>query len=223
MHAPAPISFYEILTLIVIFLSSLAILVATLIVVLRKRQTKAVTFEAIHISDLIKLILSILSFVTVCITLILLVLQNRVIVMQTQFSYQSVESSVFGSITSHALASDELFINNPHLRPYFFSGKDLTENDPIYHQVYGTAEFYLDYFDSLSTQLRKYPHLWRYEKDSWEANIIDMFAWTPALCRFLEANKDWYGDNLFALKKAGEEKRRRGETRQKLYRPRPQG
>ncbi|MDP3183027.1 MAG: hypothetical protein Q8M54_09470, partial [Desulfobaccales bacterium] len=60
MRPPPPISFYDILIYVVIFLASMAVMLATVIFVLRKRQSKVVTFEAIHISDLIKLILSIL-------------------------------------------------------------------------------------------------------------------------------------------------------------------
>ncbi len=218
MRPPPPISFYDILIYVVIFLASMAVMLATVIFVLRKRQSKVVTFEAIHISDLIKLILSILSFVTVCITLILLVLQNRVIVMQTQYASQSVESNVFGNITNQALNADDICLRFPEVRPYFYAGRDITQSDPLYDRVYAAAEYLLDYFDSLSTQLKKYPQLWRYEKDSWEANIIDMFAWSPVLCRYLEANKDWYNDNLLVLKKAGEMKRQKGAKRENLYR-----
>ena len=214
----SPISFYDILVYVVVFLSSLAIVLATLIFVLRKRQNKVVIFEAMHISDLIKLILSILSFVTVCITLILLVLQNRVIVMQTQYASKSVESNVFGSVTTQNLTSDEICLRYPEIRPYFYSGRDITPSDPLYDRVYAAAEYLLDYYDSLATQLKKYPHLWRSEKGSWEANIIDMFAWSPPLCRYLEVNKEWFNDDLLVLKKAGEMKRQKGTKPQDLYR-----
>jgi hypothetical protein len=176
-----------------------------------------VKFEAMHISELIKLILSVLSFVTVCVTLILLILQNRVIVLQTAYTSQSVQSNVFGSVTTQNIMTDEICLKNPELRPYFYSGKELTEKDPLYHQVCAAAEYLLDYYDSLATQLRRYPSLWRHEKGSWEANIIDMFAWSPILCRYLEANQAWYNDDLLALKKAGEAKRQKGSARQRIY------
>ena len=82
-----------------------------------------------------------------------------------------------------------------------------------------TAEYILDYFDSQSTQLKKYPHIWRTEKGAWEANITDMFAWSPVLCRYLEANKEWYGDDLLILKNAAEKKREDGARRQILPPP----
>jgi hypothetical protein len=64
------------------------------------------------------------------------------------------------------------------------------------------------------SQLKKYPNLWRFEKNAWEANIIDMFAWSPALCQYLEMNKEWYDEELMGLKTAGEANRRQGCVKQ---------
>ena len=138
-----------------------------------------------HISELIKLIVSVASFVTVCITLILLVYQNHTIVLQTRYSWQSVENNVFGIVTNQTLAEDQLFVNAPELRPYFYHGKLITPDDPLAEKVKAAAEYLLDYFDSQATQLKKYPNLWRSEKDAWEANIIDQFAWSPVLCWYV--------------------------------------
>jgi hypothetical protein len=46
-----------------------------------------------------------------------------------------------------------------------------------------------------------------------------MFAWSPVMCRYLEANKAWYDDYLMILKTAGEKKRDNGGRRQILSRP----
>jgi hypothetical protein len=134
--------------------------------------------------------------------------------MQTKFNLQSVESNVFSTMTNQSLASDDVFLRYPELRPYFYSGKALVENDPLADKVKSAAEYYLDYFESLTTQLKKYPNIWRFERNAWEANIIDMFAWSPALCHYLEINKEWYDDELIGLKKAGEAKRRQGYAKQ---------
>ena len=214
MNLPGPIGFSEVMILVVFIAASIAVIITILIFMLRKREAKSVRFDPMHISDLIKLIVSLASFVTVCVTLFFLVLQNRTIVLQTKFNLQSVESTVFSTMTNQSLASDEVFLKYPELRPYFYSGKTLMENDPLAEKVKSAAEYYLDYFESQTTQLKKYPHIWRFEKNAWEANIIDMFAWSPALCQYLEINKDWYDEELMELKKAGEAKRRQGYTKQ---------
>jgi hypothetical protein len=214
MNLPGPISFFEVMILVAFIAAFITITIITLILVLRKRGTKSVKFDPMHISDLIKLIVSVASFVTICVTLFFLVLQNQTIVIQTKFNLQSIESNVFGTISNQSLASDDVFLRFPELRPYFYSGKALVENDPLADKVNSAAEYYLDYFESLATQLKKYPHLWRSERNAWEANIIDMFAWSPALCRYLEVNKEWYGEELMELKKVGEAKGRQGYAKQ---------
>jgi hypothetical protein len=214
MNLPGPIGFVEVMILVVFIAACIAIIITTLILFLRKKEAKSVRFDPMHISDLIKLIVSVASFVTVCVTLFFLVLQNRTIVMQTKFNLQSVESNVFNTMTNQALASDEIFLRYPEIRPYFYSGKALVENDPLADKVKSAAEYYLDYFESLTTQLKKYPNIWRFERNAWEANIIDMFAWSPVLCQFLEINQAWYGEELRELKKAGEVKRRQGSVKQ---------
>jgi hypothetical protein len=221
MGTPAALGFYEVLILIAFFIFIFAVMFGALILILRRRQSKAVKFEAIHVSELIKLLISMGSFVTVCITLVFLVLQNRIIVAQTRFASQSVESNVFSTVTGQNLSMDEIFLKYPNLRPYFYLGKDIEAGDPLSDQVQATAEYLLDYYDSQSTQLKKYPNIWRYEKGSWEANIIDTFAWSPVMCRYLEANKAWYGDDLMILKTAGEKKRDNGGRQQILPRPQP--
>lgn len=216
MQPPVPISFHEIIILISATFFSMVVFIGTLILFLRKRKSGAVTFDAIHVSDLIKLVLSIGSFVTVCVTLILLVLQNRVIVTQTQYTLESVERNVFGVVTNQNLAEDAIFVRNPELRPYFYGGQDITKADPLYNKVQATAEFLLDYFESLTTQLRKYPLVWRHEKESWEKNIIDMLCWSPVLCRYIDRHRGWYDDDLQELKRAAEKKRQQGHRQESL-------
>ncbi len=216
MGTPAALGFYDVLILIAFFITSFTVIFTLVIVVLHRRQSKVVKFEAIHVSELIKLLISVGTFVTVCVTLVFLVLQNRIIVAQTRLAMQSVESNVFSTVTGQNLLTDDLFVNHPKLRPYFYLGKDVKEGDPLSDQVKAAAELLLDYYDSQTTQLKKYPGMWRIEKGSWEANIIDMCAWSPVLCRYLEANKSWYGDELLGLKTAGEQKRERGGRQQIL-------
>jgi len=211
---PVSISFSGFFLLVVLLAVSVTLLIGALIVVLRRRGSKTVTFGAIHISELIKLIISVGSFITVCITLILLLLQNHTIVTQTTYALESAKSQVFGLVTTYTLAADELFIKNPELRRYFYQGQEIEPTDPLYPKVLATAEYMLDYFDSLETHLKKYPNLWFSEEKTWESNTIDMFAWSPVMCRYLEATKGWFSDDLYRLKEAGEQKRRQGHVRE---------
>ena len=217
MNQPASISLFNVFLMMIIIAGCIGLSIAGMVILLRKRHSQAVKFDPMHISELIKLIVSVASFITVCITLILLVYQNRTIVLQTRYSGQSVESNVFGIVTNQSLAEDQMFVNAPVLRPYFYHGKLITDTDPLAEKVKAAAEYLLDYFDSQATQLAKYPNLWRSEKDAWEANIIDQFAWSPVLCWYLEVNKTWWSDELYALKGKGEDKRIKGHTQQPYF------
>ena len=69
MNLPGPIGFFEVMILVALIAASVAIIITTLIFLLRKKESKSVRFDPMHISDLIKLIVSVASFVTVCVTL----------------------------------------------------------------------------------------------------------------------------------------------------------
>jgi hypothetical protein len=116
--------------MMIIIAGSIGLSIAGMVILLRKRHSQAVKFDPMHISELIKLIVTVASFITVCITLILLVYQNRTIVLQTRYSWQSVESNVFGIVTNQTLAEDQMFVNAPELRPYFYDGKLIITSDP---------------------------------------------------------------------------------------------
>ena len=220
----SPSSSINVMQIIIVFIAviiSFFIIIFCTLFFLRKKKPGAVALEAIKIHEFISLCISFFYFITVVVTLIVLIYQNKIISMQTSYALQSVEGSIYSNITTQSLAEDEIFINHPELRPYFYSGKELGPNDPLRHEVHATAEYFLDFFDSLESQLKKYPSLWIHEKREWEANIVDQCAWSPVLCHYLDANRNWYSEELFTLKIAGEAKRRQGYTAQYLQREKP--
>lgn len=213
-----PLGIQELVIIIIIISITLFALISASFLFLRKTKPHVLTLEAIKVHELISLIISICYFITVCVTLILLIVQNRNITMQTKLSLESVEANVYGTVMSQALAQDEVFIKHPELRPYFYQGKELSPDDSLCHKVWAIAEYLLDFYDSLEKQLKNYPHLWIHEKKTWQANTIDMFAWSPVLCLYLDANREWYSESLYALKTAGEKKRKEGFGRQRVLR-----
>jgi hypothetical protein len=84
-----------------------------------------VALEAIKVHEFISLCIYFLYFVTVVVTLIVFIYQNKIISMQTRYALQSVEGNIYSNITMQSLAEDEIFINHPELRPYFYAGKEL--------------------------------------------------------------------------------------------------
>ncbi len=221
MSSPGPVNISGIIVIVLLVIVLLFIFISAILVFLHKKRPQFVALEAIKVHELVSLCISILYFITVVVTLVLLIFQNKIISMQTNYALQSVEGNVFAGITSQTLAQDEIFINHPELRPYFYAGKELDHNDPLSSKVNATAEYLLDFYDSLEGQLKKYPYLWIHEKKTWEANLIDMFAWSPVLCRYLDATQEWYSEELYALKRAGEQKRQQGFKQQIIPRQKP--
>jgi hypothetical protein len=211
-----PIGFYEVIAIALVITVALFALIASCLIFLRKKKPHVLTLEAIRVHELISLIISVCYFITVCVTLILLIVQNRNITLQTKFALESLEGNVYSTIMSQALAQDELFIKHPEMRPYFYQSKELSPDDPLHDKVLATAEYLLDFFDSLEKQMKNYPQLWIHEQKGWEANTIDMFSWSPVLCRYLEMQKEWYSESLCSLKIAGEKKRAEGFLRQRV-------
>lgn len=214
MASISPMNINEIIFIVIVVIFFLLLIIFSSLYLLLKKRPQVVALEAIKIHEFISLIISIMYFITVVVTLVLLIFQNRIISIQTRYALQSVEGNIFASITGQTLAADELFIKYPEMRPYFYGGKDINHDDPLNSKVTATAEYLLDFFDALETQLKKYPQLWIHEKKEWEANIVDMFAWSPVLCRYLEISKEWYSEELYGLKKAGEQKRQKGFSEQ---------
>ena len=219
MSPSGTINIFQLVFLFVSIIVLFFVLILITLFYIHKKRPQAVALEAIKVHEFISLCISFLYFITVVVTLIVLIYQNRIISMQTRYALQSVEGSIYSNITTQSLAEDEIFVNSPELRPYFYEGKMLEPNDPLKHKVHATSEYVLDFFDSLESQLKKYPNLWIHEKREWEANIIDQFAWSPELCRYLDATKNWYSPELYALRMEGEEKRQQqGYTGQILLR-----
>jgi hypothetical protein len=221
MLAPGTVNISIIIFIVLLVIAALFIFIAAALFFLHKKRPQVFVLEAIKVHEFISLCISVLYFITVVVTLVVLIFQNKIISMQTNYALQSVEGSIFANITSQTLAEDQIFIQYPELRPYFYEGKDTNPNDPLYHKIHATAEYLLDFFDSLESLMKKYPYLWIHERREWEANAVDMFAWSPVLCRYLEATKDWYSDELYTLKKAGEQKRQQGFQAQSFPRPKP--
>lgn len=141
---------------------------------------------------------SVLGTVATILGIIVLVYQTNLLLYQTDKASEALESSAYQSISSQLLDLDKLFIEKPELRPYFFSGTDLTDADPEYTKIYtqaiSVADLQLDYFDSFWTQadhideLRKDSSSWR----AWDKYIRDSFANSPIMCRRLSEVQSWY-------------------------------
>ncbi len=76
--------------------------------------------------ELLSLVVSIAGFVAVIITLVLLMRQTREMAAQSKYVAETLRDSIYESIENRELSFDEIFINHPEMRPYFYSGKEIS-------------------------------------------------------------------------------------------------
>ncbi len=157
MVSSSSINVTQIIIIFIMVIISFFIIISGTLFFLRKKKPGAVALEAIKIHEFISLCISFFYFITVVVTLIVLIYQNKIISMQTRYALQSVEGSIYSNITTQSLAEDEIFINHPELRPYFYAGKELEPNDPLKHQVHATAEYTPGFFRFPGNPIEKIP------------------------------------------------------------------
>ncbi|MFZ2087812.1 MAG: hypothetical protein WAU47_04485, partial [Desulfobaccales bacterium] len=103
---PGSLDINIIIFIVLLVVAFLFILIPAGLFFLLKRKPQYVALEAIKVHEFISLCISVLYFITVLITLILLIFQNKIISMQTKYALQSVEGSIYTGITGQSLAQD---------------------------------------------------------------------------------------------------------------------
>jgi hypothetical protein len=156
------------------------------------------TLQPLSLYELMSLVISVAGFVTVIISIFLL---NR-----------SLKNDTYQGSANQMFAADQIFITYPDLRPYFYSGKDMSEDDPNYDRVIAIAEYMQDYFGAILIQCKRLPHIW--PQNWWLPYFKYVFANSPVLCRNLEASAGWYQKELIDLMKEGKALTQEKGTRQ---------
>jgi hypothetical protein len=159
-----------------------------------------IALQPLTLYDLLSFIISTAGFVTLIISILLL-------------NY-TLKGNVYQASASQMFSIDQLFITYPDMRPYFYSGKDIKEDDPNHDRVLATAEFLQDSFGSILVQSHRFPQIWPAEW--WIPYFKDVFANSPVLCRYLESTSNWYHDELINLMKEGKALRQEKDTQQTM-------
>jgi hypothetical protein len=143
----------------------------------------------------LSIIISFLGFGFVIVSLRALTNQTRVM------SFEGIHSLI--------LASDEMFVQHPDMRKYFYENIDISKDDPNYHLSLAIAETLLDTFESYihhNTYVRYYRGVWR-------EYIVDFFEQSPILRSRFDQIPDWYPPDLRRLRN---EAQQRIDEKQKL-------
>jgi hypothetical protein len=127
------------------------------------------------------------------------------IVWQTHLTTVNMQASMYATIGTQTLEMDKVFIENPGLRPYFYEDIDIIEekdkDKEKYNQVMAIAEYKVDLFDSIKTQLGYIPKDKDKNEDraTWDSYFADSFDKSPALCRHIHSHGSWYMQDLKSI------------------------
>ena len=120
-----------------------------------------------------------------------------------ELSKASMKSSMYEIMNAQTLEMDKIFLERPHLRPYFYDSKDPSEirNEKTLHEVMIVAEYQLDFFDLVMTQLDYIPtdEDSALDKANWKKYFEDSFSTSPALCQRIGHDPEWYMPDLRKL------------------------
>ena len=88
---------------------------------------------------------------------------------------KSVRANLQSAALNHLLIVDQIFIQKPYLKPYFYDGKPIDEKDEKFQEVNATAEMILDVFELYADRTS---YDWN-SPEQWEAWMTDVFFYKP--------------------------------------------
>lgn len=105
---------------------------------------------------------------------------------------RTLRVTTYQGATDLTLQLDQVFIDHPELRPYFYERRQPPEsdnNDELRNRVLAAAEYALDIFECIWDHQDTYEEN---DKDSWRDWINDMFTSAPACRALYVEERDWY-------------------------------
>lgn len=108
---------------------------------------------------------------------------------QIRYLRHSLTGSIYQNVYETMIKMDNVFVENPELKPYFYDGKETNPADPLYQRVSSVAEMLTDYFDSVYYQKNYVPVQWFREFTSF---MRDIYKSSPALREHLSQRQQWH-------------------------------
>lgn len=97
-----------------------------------------------------------------------------------------------GQLVSLMTEINKVFIDRPHLRPYFYEQRETDGVTSHHAEAVPVAEMLLDVFDHVLTHVSRMPEIWGDHQEAWERWIASMFEASPLLCEYYLKKWDWY-------------------------------
>ena len=113
---------------------------------------------------------------------------------QTALSARATEANVYSNINARMIEIDLFFFNNPKLRPFFYDGVDITEENPDFGRAFSIAEMFVDFMDQVMVLRRNMPDFpWDV---TWVKYFIELFMSSPVLRKYWQKHWSWYSAQI---------------------------
>lgn len=118
------------------------------------------------------------------------------IIIQLRAARRQLTITTFENLYSRMQGIHEIFLEKPHLRPFFYSGESVKEEAEDYAEVCIIAEMLADFFQQVCLQLDLMPPK---TAQGWRAYMSDVAGKSPALRAHLRKNSAWYPSRLLVI------------------------
>ncbi len=158
--------------------------------------------------EVLTLVVSVISSITVVISLFLVYRQTRIFAKQTEYVARSLGVTLAGSMNDQSHEISRLFVQYPTLRPYFYDGQPIEETHPDFPRAEAIAELILDIFWTMGTTVRRYGDASNFlspdgSGELWQNFVGESFAQSPILVNTLLKRRGWYGEAMVDQMNAG--------------------
>jgi hypothetical protein len=177
-------------------------MVIALVLVFSSISNRAIEFKPLSSYEALSLLISILSLVGALVSV--LFISNQI-----STGNNTMRIGLLDSMNEKLLRLDEIFMNYPQYRPYFFNGqtvyvgvKDIDEN-----MLYAISDATLDIFLAIIQRKRVSAYAWvEWTLDDMTAFIQHIFEHSPFLRNHFEKVQSWYPCEMVEIWKQACEK-----------------
>ncbi len=109
---------------------------------------------------------------------------------------QNIKGNTRTSIYDMAARIKEVFLVRPHLRPYFFEGRDISPEHEHYAEALAAADYYCLYLEQITTQKATIADS---DRRAWCQYAHDIYHNSPVIQGYLADKQSWYSDPFWKV------------------------
>lgn len=109
---------------------------------------------------------------------------------------KDLKSNTRTSIYDMAARIKEVFLDRPHLRPYFFDGAAIGQEDEHFSEAMAVADYFCLYLEQIATQRAT---IAKQDRAAWCKYAHDIYKNSPIIQFYLSDKKQWYSASFWEV------------------------